>query len=262
MKKLLIGLLALTGAMTCSAAEPAPSVHDDTINIYFARHGKTLFNTFDRVQGWADTPLTEDGIRVARYLGEGLKGVHFDRYYSSDAGRQRETMAVITQQMGVTNYPLNELPGLREAFFGGFEGGFNKDMAQAGAKALGLADSAALFSAMKAGTLSVEDSQNALAKADAKGLAENYAQVKKRTQAALATIVEQAKANGDKNVLAISSGTSMQIMISDLTTSPERNKPLANAAVVKITYKNGQYSVPEIGTLKYVEAGKEKLAQQ
>ena len=54
----------------------------------------------------------------------------------------------------------------------------------------------------------------------------------------------------------------MQIMISDLTSSPEKNKPLANAAVVKITYKNGQYSVPEIGTLKYVEAGKEKLTQQ
>lgn len=58
MKRLLIGLLALTGAMTCSAAETASSAHDDTINIYFARHGKTLFNTFDRVQGWADTPLT------------------------------------------------------------------------------------------------------------------------------------------------------------------------------------------------------------
>jgi len=262
MKKLFIAMLVLTGAMNCSAAEPAPSTQDDTVTIYFARHGKTLFNTFDRVQGWADTPLTEEGIRIARYLGEGLKDIHFDRYYSSDAGRQRETMAVITQQMGVTDYRLNELPGLREAFFGGFEGGFNKDMAQAGAKALGLADSAALFSAMKAGSLSVEESQNALAKADPKGLAENYAQVKTRTQQALATIVKQAQAQGDKNVLAISSGTSMQIMISDLTPSPQRNKPLANAAVVKIIYNDGHYSVPEIGTLKYIEAGKARLSHQ
>ena len=255
MKKWLIALMALASAATCSAADIAPSVHDDTVTIYFARHGKTLFNTFDRVQGWADTPLTEDGIRVARYLGEGLKGIAFDRYYSSDAGRQRETMAVILKQMGVTNYHLNELPGLREAFFGGF----NKDMAEAGAHALGMADSTALFQAMKAGTLSVKDSQDALAKADPKGLAENYAQVKARTQAALATIVKQAQANGDKTVLAISSGTSMQIMISDLTDSPEKNKPLANAAVVKIIYKNGHYSVPEIGTLQYVEAGKQRL---
>ncbi|QIR28095.1 MULTISPECIES: histidine phosphatase family protein [Kluyvera] len=262
MKKWLIALMALASAATCSAADIAPSAHDDTVTLYFARHGKTLFNTFDRVQGWADTPLTEDGVRVARYLGEGLKGIAFDRYYSSDAGRQRETMAVILKQMGVANYQLNELPGLREAFFGGFEGGFNKDMAEAGAHALGLADSAALFQAMKAGTLPVKDSQDALAKADPKGLAENYAQVKARTQAALATIVKQAQANGDKTVLAISSGTSMQIMISDLTDSPDKNKPLANAAVVKIIYKNGHYSVPEIGSLHYVETGKQRLNNQ
>ncbi|MFH7826697.1 histidine phosphatase family protein [Kluyvera chengduensis] len=262
MKKWLIALVTLTSAATCFAADTPPSAQDDTVTIYFARHGKTLFNTFDRVQGWADTPLTEDGVRVARYLGEGLKGIKFDRFYSSDAGRQRETMAVILKQMGVTSYHLNELTGLREAFFGGFEGGFNKDMADAGAHALGLANGAALFAAMKAGTLPVKDSQNALAKADPKGLAENYEQVKARTQAALATIVKQAQENGDKNVLAISSGTSMQIMISDLSDSADKNKPLANAAVVKIIYKDGHYRVPEIGTLQYVEAGKQRLNNQ
>ncbi|STR42059.1 phosphoglycerate mutase [Klebsiella michiganensis] len=70
MKKWLIALMMAAGAATCSAAEVK---NDDGVNIYFARHGKTLLNTFDRVQGWADSPLTEDGIRVARYLGEGLK---------------------------------------------------------------------------------------------------------------------------------------------------------------------------------------------
>jgi hypothetical protein len=47
-----------------------------------------------------------------------------------------------------------------------------------------------------------------------------------------------------------------QIMISDLTDDNAKNKPLANAAVVKIVYKDGKYTVPEIGTMKYVEAGK------
>ena len=45
----------------------------------------------------------------------------------------------------------------------------------------------------------------------------------------------------------------------DLTDDTAKNKPLANAAVVKIVYKNGIYSVPEIGTMKYVEAGKQAL---
>lgn len=95
MKKWFVALAALASIATCSAADTTPSAQDDTVTVYFARHGKTLFNTFDRVQGWADTPLTEEGVQVARYLGEGLKGIKFDSFYSSDAGRQRETMAVI-----------------------------------------------------------------------------------------------------------------------------------------------------------------------
>ena len=168
-------------------------------------------------------------------------------------------MAVILKQAGINDYRLIELPGLREAFFGSFEGGFNKDMAAAGAQQLGLKDSTALFSKMKAGTLPVDESQNALAAADPQGMAENYQQVKRRTQAALHTIVENAITHGDKNILAISSGTSMQIMISDLTDDAAKNKPLANAAVVKIVYKDGTYSVAEIGTMKYIAAGKQAL---
>lgn len=256
MKKWLAAFMIFASAATCSAAEIK---ENQSIDIYFARHGKTLLNTYDRVQGWIDSPLTEEGVQVARYLGEGLKGIKFDNFYSSDAGRQRETMAVILKQAGVTNYHLNELPGLREAFFGGFEGGFNKDMVTAGAKQLGLKDAAEMYSKMRAGTLPIADSMNALAAADSKGTAENYQQIKERTQAALHTIVENAKARGDKNILVISSGTAMQIMISDLTDDVAKNKPLPNAAVVKIVYKDGKYDVTEIGTMKYVTAGKQAL---
>ena len=29
--------------------------------LYIVRHGKTMFNTIDRAQGWSDTPLTAVG---------------------------------------------------------------------------------------------------------------------------------------------------------------------------------------------------------
>jgi len=262
MKKILIALMMVASSTTYAATEIPTDKGDGTITIYFARHGKTLLNTFDRVQGWSDSPLTEDGIRVARYLGEGLKGIPFDSFYSSDAGRQRETMAVILKQIGVENYQLTELFGLREAFFGGFEGGLNADMAQAGARQLGLKDAAELFRKMKAGVLPVRENQNSLANADPKGLTENFEQVKTRTHKALQTMITHAKARGDKNILAISSGTSMQIMIADLTDNPEKNKPLSNAAVVKIIYKDGNYTVPEIGSMEYVEKGKSSLEKK
>ena len=39
-----------------------------------------MLNTTDRVQGWADAPLTKDGVAVAEYLGKGLNGVKFEKH--------------------------------------------------------------------------------------------------------------------------------------------------------------------------------------
>ena len=33
-----------------------------TADIYLMRHGQTLFNVQKRIQGWSDSPLTEEGI--------------------------------------------------------------------------------------------------------------------------------------------------------------------------------------------------------
>lgn len=259
MKKWLAVLLIILSAGACFAESALRTDPQGEINIYFVRHGKTLFNTFDRVQGWADSPLTDEGLRVARYLGQDFKDIHFDRFYVSDAGRHRETMAAILQQAGVTDYRLTELKGLREAFFGGFEGDYNENMAAAAARELGLKDSAALYAGMKAGTLPISDTINAIARADSKGLAESYDQIKQRTQAALKSIADAARKQGDKNVLVVSSGTAMQIMISDLTNHPDKNKPVANGAVIKIICRDGKYQVSEVGTLRYIEAGKKAL---
>lgn len=262
MRKLILAVAVMAASTACLAEVNKPAASDGEVTLYFARHGKTLFNSFDRVQGWADTPLTADGVQVAKYLGEGLKNIKFDRFYTSDAGRQRETMAVILKQAGVTHYNNTELPGLREVFFGGFEGGFNADMGNATARQMGLKNGGELLKQMKAGTLSIEKMHDALAKADAKGMAENYQQVKARTRAALAQMVTDAQARGDKTILAVSSGSSMQIMIAELTDNPAKNKPLSNSSVVKIVYSNGRYTVPEIGEMKYVEAGKKALSTE
>ena len=43
--------------------------------LYIIRHGKTMFNTIGRAQGWSDTPLTaegERGIHESVYENRGL----------------------------------------------------------------------------------------------------------------------------------------------------------------------------------------------
>ncbi len=43
------------------------------MEIYFIRHGETLWNTLKIFQGSSDSPLTELGMSQARKLGEKLK---------------------------------------------------------------------------------------------------------------------------------------------------------------------------------------------
>ena len=47
------------------------------MTFYVVRHGQTLFNVMGKVQGWCDTPLTDEGVRAAQSLGRGLAEVDF-----------------------------------------------------------------------------------------------------------------------------------------------------------------------------------------
>lgn len=161
---LLVSLLSFSSAVAVNVN----AAESDEVNIYFARHGKTIMNTYDQVQGWVDSPLTTAGIETARYLGAGLKDISFDNYYTSDAGRQRETMQIILQEMGKSQEKVTELPGLREMFFGGFEGLPNKDMANAAAKTLGVASGQVLFKQAGEGKMSLITLVDAINQSDTK----------------------------------------------------------------------------------------------
>jgi len=75
-------------------------------------------------------------------------------------------------------------------------------------------------------------------------------------QRALNTMVQDAVKPGDKNILAVSYGLLMPMMISDMTDDPKKDKPLENAAVVKISYKNGKYTVNDVVDFSCVTNGK------
>src|SRR5699024_11313825 len=49
-----------------AATNSDDSVSDGEITFYIVRHGKTMLNTTDRVQGWSDAVLTPNGEDVVR----------------------------------------------------------------------------------------------------------------------------------------------------------------------------------------------------
>ncbi len=87
--------------------------------VYMIRHGQTLFNVLRRKQGWCDSPLTEVGIDQARAAGAYLRehGITFDHVYSSTSERCCDTTELV-----VPGQPYERVKGLKEWYFGKFEG--------------------------------------------------------------------------------------------------------------------------------------------
>lgn len=67
--------------------------------LYLMRHGQTLFNQLNKVQGACDSPLTEKGIQQAQqarsYFQENK--IEFDHLYSSTQERACDTLEIITE---------------------------------------------------------------------------------------------------------------------------------------------------------------------
>lgn len=94
-----------------------------TVSFYLVRHGKTLFNQLDRMQGWCDSPLTEEGRTQALNLGVTFKesNLKFTSVYTSDTGRAFETASIVAAQS--FNYEhIKRRKNLREICFGLMEG--------------------------------------------------------------------------------------------------------------------------------------------
>lgn len=225
------------------------------VYLYVTRHGKTMFNTTHRVQGWSDTPLTKPGIDVAQQLGRGLNGINFIAVYSSDLGRARQTARVILEAKGDNN-PIIEMEGLRETCFGLYEGDLDPNMWGPAAKHLKYPSDKALMDDFAAGNITIDKMMNALKAVEKSGESEDYQQVKQRMQSALTMIAKQAQQKGGGNVLVVSHGMAILAMINEMTDKPVHSQ-LGNASVTKIRYTDqGKFIVESIGDMRYIEKGK------
>lgn len=81
------------------------------MRVYLIRHGETEYNRTMKVQGHAEIPLNDLGIRQAARLARRFSGVRLDRIYASDLRRATMTAAILAAQTGA---PLLYDPGLRE----------------------------------------------------------------------------------------------------------------------------------------------------
>jgi probable phosphoglycerate mutase len=227
------------------------------VTIYVTRHGRTLFNTMERAQGWSDTPLTQAGVEVAEDLGRGLRDVQFHYVISSDLTRARQTARLVMAQNKASSTGLyDESNMLREACYGSYEGDINANMLDAMSKAGGFADFPAF--SQSAGTQMWLISADLIKQIDKTGMAEDGETIKNRMQTKLRQIAEEQAALGGGNVLLVAHGMSINIMLSDLDPAFDyQGTALANAGVCKVLYKNGSFTIQSFNDTSYIEAGKE-----
>lgn len=88
------------------------------VTLYFIRHGETLLNKLGRVQGWCDSPLTEEGCKAACSLRQSLESLNISAVYSSDLPRAYATAEIICQG----SHSIHKDSRIREWCLGSQEG--------------------------------------------------------------------------------------------------------------------------------------------
>jgi len=222
------------------------------VRLYLVRHGKTMFNTIGRAQGWSDTPLTAEGERGIQELGIGLResGLQFERAYSSDSGRTIQTMGIILEELGLTGkIPYRFDKRIREWCFGSFDGGYDGE--------LFMGVMPRVFNIDHVHQLSYAELAEGLVEVDTAGWAENWEKLSGRIWQGFSEIAEELEAAGGGNALVVSHGMTIGTFVYLIN----RMQPhgLGNGSVTIVDYEDGQFSVVSIGDMSYREVGAKEL---
>ena len=95
------------------------------VHVHLVRHGQTFFNRYNRLQGWANSPLTQAGLDDAIHAGNALKDITFAAAYCSDTTRAQVTAQTILDINAANGHDVPVIHAdmhFREQFYGYFEG--------------------------------------------------------------------------------------------------------------------------------------------
>lgn len=193
--------------------------------IYLVRHGRTKWNTEDRLQGFLDSPLLEEGLTGAIETGKKLANIEFSACYSSMQFRAQKTAQLILENNNNTEIPHFHNVHLNEINFGDWEG----------VQASTLLDNLQ-FQNMRYNAKEYDPTAH-------KG--ESYQDLLKRTEKIFYKIAKLHQPNS--NILIVSHGMTLTLLCAVLQGLPwwefrntELHQFMHNTAISKIIYENGK----------------------
>ena len=225
-----------------------------TTELYVIRHGKTMFNALQRAQGWCDTPLTSKGAQDIHYLGLGLRDTQFVEAISSDSGRAIETMRlVLGENRAKPKPPYSVDSRLREWCWGSLEGGYDSEMWGVLPRVLDFKTSEQMWDT----DITFEDIANAVMKADTAHWAEPYEQIRGRVLSGIEDFAYRIEKNGGGKGIVVSHGFTIAFLLNLLDPNQPVRVELQNGSVTRLSYHDGDFTIEEIGSTAFIEAGRE-----
>ena len=224
--------------------------------LYIARHGKTMFNTLGRAQGWSDTPLTQEGERGIQELGIGLKkaGLDFDQAVSSDSGRAIQSMGIILEEMELTGkIPYHYDRRIREWCFGSFDGAYDGDLF------FGVLPR--VFQIDDFRKLSLMEMAEGIVEVDTTGWAESWEKLSKRIKDGFEAIAKDLEAAGGGNAIVVSHGMTITTLIYLIDPKAVEELVLDNGSVTVVEYEEGTFTIKKVGDLSYRQVGAQILKE-
>ncbi|WP_171038110.1 histidine phosphatase family protein [Aquibacillus sediminis] len=208
------------------------------VKLYLIRHGKTYLNQYEKMQGWADSPLTEEGKVVALETGKKLANISFDRVYTSDLGRTVETAEILLGQNHYNdNLAIRKTKEFRELFFGSFEGEYNEVAWSKVAKEKGLSSNEEMIRDHP-----MEEIVESMHKADPLHQAESFEEFSRRIKKGLELIIAERQKE-DENILLVSHGVVIMHLIHKFSDEPIIPIEINNSSISHIEYAEDKYKV-------------------
>jgi len=218
--------------------------------LYIARHGKTMFNTIGRAQGWSDSPLTEAGERGIHELGIGLReaGIQFQQAVSSDSGRTIQTMGIVLEELGLAGkIPYRYDKRIREWCFGSFDGAYDGELF------MGVLPR--VFRVDDFHHLSLMELAEGIVEVDTAGWAESWETLRDRILDGFTTIAKDVESQGGGNAIVVSHGMTISTLIYLIDPKAFKELVLDNGSVTIIEYEDGQFKLEAVGDLSYRQVG-------
>lgn len=195
------------------------------------RHGQTMLNRFNRIQGWVDSPLTKAGEKECYHSGLGLVDLQFDEVITSDLSRTINSARIAMKENRYYNGDLpTRMPEFREFYFGAHEG---LEAMPVWARA---------FEEMNGQPRTIQRTLDAFHTIDPAQEAENYEKFWGRIQQGLNQVVKKHEGK-DANVLIVTHALTIDCLVMSLFPDYQKDGLCNNASITNVVYQDGDYQI-------------------